>query len=28
MEKEYEDVANDDIEPFNGTGRLWPPLGY
>tara|TARA_R100000935_G_scaffold5033_1_gene11660 strand:- start:792 stop:1166 length:375 start_codon:yes stop_codon:yes gene_type:complete len=26
--KEYEDVANDEIEPFNGTSGLWPPSEY
>lgn len=25
---EYEDVANDEIEPFNGVGGLWPPEEY
>jgi len=27
-ELEYEDVANDEIEPFNNGAGLWPPLGY
>ncbi|TVZ25296.1 hypothetical protein JM83_0198 [Gillisia sp. Hel_I_86] len=27
-DKEYEDVANDEIEPFNGTTGLWPPGEY
>ncbi len=27
-ELEYEDIANDDIEPYNGTGGLWPPAEY
>lgn len=27
-DKEYEDVVNDEIEPFNGTTGLWPPGEY
>jgi len=27
-EKEFEDVANDEIEPFNGGTGLWPPSEY
>ena len=26
--KEYEDVANDDIEPFNDGTVGWPPVKY
>lgn len=27
-ELEFDDVANDEIEPFNNGAGLWPPLGY
>lgn len=27
-ELEFEDVANDEIEPYNGNSGLWPPALY
>ncbi len=27
-DKEYEDVANDEIEPLNDTSGKWPPTIY
>lgn len=24
----YVDISNDEIEPYNGNGGLWPPLAY
>jgi hypothetical protein len=28
LDKEFEDVENDEIEPFNYVGGLWPPSEY
>jgi len=28
MELEYEDVANDEIDPINETHGKWPPTVY